>query len=111
VTPKKNICSSCKIKASGLQVTFLLYKNDYSNDNAKQWESEVFTRNIKTFNKAIGQSYHDDLDDGMEYNKTLLANLTTTIKGFKDAGIDFIPVKADLLAERGIEDNIALESS
>jgi len=28
------------------------------------WERDVFERNIKTFNKAIGQDYHDELDDG-----------------------------------------------
>jgi hypothetical protein len=111
VTPKKNICSSCKIDASGLQITFLLYKNDYSNDNAKQWEKEVFERNIKTFNKAIGKGYHDDLDDGYTYNQELLKNLTATIADIKASGVEWIPVKADYLAERGIEDNIALESS
>jgi hypothetical protein len=67
-TPKKNICSSCKLDAPGLQITFLLFKNDYSNDNAKLWEKEVFAKNIKTFNKVMGQGYHDDLDDGEEYN-------------------------------------------
>lgn len=89
----------------------MLYKNDYSNDNAKQWEKEVFERNIKTFNKAIGQGYHDDLDDGYTYNEALLKNLTATIADIKASGMKFIPVKADYLAERGIEDNIALESS
>jgi hypothetical protein len=73
--PKKNICSSCKLDAPGLQVTYLLYKNDYSNDNAKKWEKDVFENNIKTFNKAIGQGYHDDLDDGESYNQELLTKL------------------------------------
>lgn len=39
----------------------------------------MFERNVKTFNKAIGNNYHDDLDDGYTYNKDLLANLTATI--------------------------------
>jgi hypothetical protein len=89
----------------------LLFKNDYSNDNAKLWEKEVFAKNIKTFNKVMGQGYHDDLDDGEEYNPILLKNLTDTIQAAKDAGLEFTPVKADYLSERSIEDNIALESS
>ena len=51
------------------------------------------------------------MDPGYTYNDVLLKNLTTTIQDIKDSGADWIPVKADYLAERGIEDNIALESS
>lgn len=53
VEAKKNDCSSCEVKAAGLQVTVLLYKNDFSNSNAMEWEKEVFERNIKTFNKVM----------------------------------------------------------
>lgn len=30
VTPRKNDCSDCSVKAAGLEVTFLLYNNDFS---------------------------------------------------------------------------------
>jgi Niemann-Pick C1 protein len=53
-TPKKNDCSDCIVDASGLQTTFLLYNNDYSLINAEAWERDVFIRNIKSFNVAMG---------------------------------------------------------
>jgi len=53
-TPKKNDCSDCIVDASGLQTTFLLYNNDYSLINAEAWERDVFIRNIKSFNFAMG---------------------------------------------------------
>jgi len=111
VVPKKNDCSSCAVTAAGLQLAVLLYKNDYSNDNAMTWEKLVFERNIKTFNKVMGQNYHTDLDDGIMYNTDLEAKLTAAIAGYKKNGTEMIPLKADYLAERSIEDNIALETS
>jgi Niemann-Pick C1 protein len=72
-TPKRNECSSCLIDASGLQVTFLLYNNDFSLATAEAWEKDVFIRNVKSFNKAMGQDYHTDLDDGQDYNQDLIA--------------------------------------
>ena len=72
-TPKKNACSNCLIDASGLQVTFLLYNNDYSIATAEQWEKNVFIRNIKSFNKAMGEDYHTKLsDDDEKYNQDLI---------------------------------------
>lgn len=61
VTPRKNDCSDCSVKAAGLEVTFLLYNNDFSSETAKEWEKNVFIRNIKSFNKAMNTSYHTDL--------------------------------------------------
>jgi len=74
-TPKKNECSECLIDASGLQVTFLLYNNDYSKANAESWEKSVFIRNVKSFNKAMGSDYHTKLDDGETYNFDLINEL------------------------------------
>ena len=67
-TEKKNECSECLVDASGLQVTFLLYNNDYSTSNAEEWEKQVFIRNIKSFNKVMGQDYHTEMDEGVEFN-------------------------------------------
>lgn len=61
VTPRKNACSQCAVKASGLQVTFLLYNNAYSAGAAADWEKDIFIRNVKSFNKALGNEYHTDL--------------------------------------------------
>ena len=110
-TPKKNECSSCLIDASGLQVTFLLNKNDFSSDNAEAWEKDVFIRNIKTFNKAMDNDYHIDLSDGQDYNNDLMNTLKATIQKYKDQGVNLITLKADYLAERSIPDNISQESS
>ena len=72
VTPRKNDCSDCSVKAAGMEVTFLLYNNDFSSETAKEWEKKVFIRNIKSFNKAMNTSYHTDLQDNLEYNLTLI---------------------------------------
>lgn len=45
-----------------------------------QWEKQIFERNIKTFNKVMGQGYHDDLDDGMDYNQDLMDALNGVLK-------------------------------
>lgn len=70
--PKKTECSNCLVDASGLQVTFLLYKNDYSQANAESWEQSVFIRSVKSFNKAMGNDYHLELADGEDYNDELI---------------------------------------
>jgi hypothetical protein len=71
------------IEASGLQVTFLLYNNDYSKETAMEWEKNVFIRNIKSFNKAMGLDYHTKLEDGLSYNEDLIKNLTAVINKYK----------------------------
>ena len=107
VVPKKNECSECLVKASGLQVTFLLLNNLYSTGTAEDWEKNVFIRNIKSFNHAMGNDYHIDLDKGQEYNNDLIAKVQAVKNKYADSNL--IQVKADYLAERSIEDNISEE--
>ena len=62
-----------------MQFTMLLNHNAYSQYTAEEWERQVFIRNIKSFNKALGNDYHTDMDgpeDGLEYNDALIKNLT-----------------------------------
>jgi len=40
-----------------------MYNNEYSVETAEGWEKDVFIRNIKTFNKAMGNNYHTELVD------------------------------------------------
>jgi len=108
-TPKKNECSECSVNAAGLQVTFLLLNNDYSTATAEQWESDVFIRNIKSFNKAMGDDYHTELDDGEDYNQDLIDKIKV-VQGNSSYG-SMITLKADYMAERSIPDNITEESS
>jgi Niemann-Pick C1 protein len=108
-TPKKNECSNCLLDASGLQVTFLLYNNVYTTINAEAWESNVFIRNIKSFNKAIGDDYHTDLDDGLVYNDELMDQIKAVKEKYKAQGVNLKNLKADYLAERSIPDNIEVE--
>ena len=64
-------CQACRIDASGMQLTFLLNQNNYSQETAEAWEAQVFIRNWRSFNKALGNDYHTALDgpcEGMEYN-------------------------------------------
>lgn len=72
VTPRKNDCSDCSVKAAGLQITFLLYNNDFTSETAKEWEKNVFIKNIKSFNQAMNTNYHTDLAEGLDYNNTLI---------------------------------------
>jgi hypothetical protein len=61
----------------------LLYNNDFTEATTEAWEKDVFIRNIKSFNKALGNDYHTTLVDG-DYNHTLIAavqNVTNTYKG------------------------------
>jgi len=108
---KKNECSECRVDASGLQVTFLLNNNDYSTTTAMEWEKNVFIRNIKSFNKAMGQDYHTELDEGVEYNSALMDTLLAVKQKYANQGVNLMTLKADYLAERSIPDNIAEESS
>jgi Niemann-Pick C1 protein len=94
-----------------MQVTFLLNKNEYSLIATEEWERQVFIRNFKSFNKAMGNGYDDELDgplEGYTYNEELIAKLQGVKAEYPD---EIIMVKADYLAERSIEDNIVLESS
>lgn len=80
-------CEACLIDASGLQLTFLLYKNDYSLASAEEWERQVFIRNFKSFNYAIGNDYHTDMTgpmDGYDYNMTLVAQIKDVLQTYKD---------------------------
>jgi len=40
-----------------------LYNSDYSTKTAEAWEKDVFEWNIKSFNHALDNDYHTDLDD------------------------------------------------
>lgn len=57
-------------------MTFLLYNNAYSAGAAADWEKDIFIRNVKSFNKALGNDYHTDLrgfkGDDAYYNQTLI---------------------------------------
>lgn len=109
--PKKNDCSQCIVDAAGLQVTFLLYNNEYSTATAMQWEQDVFIRSIKSFNKAMNQDYHTELPDGLDYDQDLIDRVKEVISRYADQGVNLMPLKADYMAERSIPDNITEESS
>jgi hypothetical protein len=69
------VCEACKIDASGMQMTFLLSNNEYSATTAEEWERQVYIRNFKSFNKAIGMDYHTDMSGpmkGISYNEDLI---------------------------------------
>lgn len=106
-------CEACLIDASGLQLTYLLNKNDFSLSAAEEWERQVFIRNIKTFNYALGNDYHTDLtgpEEGLTYNQNLIDNINWYREDCANKSLPLITLKADYLAERSIEDNIILET-
>ena len=107
-------CDACKIDASGLQVTFLLNKNEYSLAASEEWERQVFIRNFKSFNYALGNDYHTEMDgpmEGFDYNTELISAVQAVVANYTGTSEEMVPVKADYLAERSIADNIVLESS
>ena len=109
-------CDQCRIEAGGMQFTFLLNHNEYSLETAEAWEAQVFIRNVKSFNYALGNGYHTELDGplaGEVYNQELIDQVQAVVADWKtnNPNDPIIPVKADYLAERSIEDNIILESS
>ena len=61
---------------------YLLNKNDYSLASAEEWERQVFIRNFKSFNYAIGNDYHTDMTgpmDGLDYNYTLIDQIKSVL--------------------------------
>ena len=109
-------CDQCILNAGGMQFTMLLNHNEYSQFTAEEWERQVFIRNVKSFNYALGNGYHTDMDgpmEGLDYNEDLVNNITTIVNDWNTAYPDqpLKMMKADYLAERSIEDNIKLESS
>ena len=106
-------CDACLLDASGLQMTYLLNKNDYSLAAAEEWERQVFIRNFKSFNYALGNDYHTDMSgpmEGISYNQQLIDRVHQNLTYYQDNDIPVITLKADYLAERSIEDNIVLET-
>jgi Niemann-Pick C1 protein len=94
-------------------MTYLLNKNAFSLASAEEWERQVFIRNIKSFNYALGNDYHTDMTgpmEGLDYNMTLVNQIREFVANMSAADIPMILVKADYLAERSIEDNIVLET-
>ncbi len=64
-------CDQCILDAGGMQFTFLLNHNEYSQVTAEEWERQVYIRNVKSFNKALDNGYHTDMtgpEDGLDYN-------------------------------------------
>lgn len=71
----------------------------------------VFIRNVKSFNKAMGDDYHTELPDDLTYNQDLIDQLQAVRDKYLGQGINLMNLKADYMAERSIPDNIAEESS
>ena len=103
-------CAPCGINASGFQITFLLNNNDYQLDTAMEWEKNVFIRNIKSFNTLSG--YDTKLDDDMQYNQTLIDQLTAVKNKWETKlGKPLLKIKLDYMAERSVPDNIKEETT
>ena len=71
-------CDQCIIDAGGMQFTFLLNHNAYSQYTAEEWERQVFIRNVKSFNKAMDNGYHTDMtgpEENLNYNWELIMEL------------------------------------
>ena len=71
-------CDQCEIEAGGMQFTFLLNHNAYSAYTAEEWEKQVYIRNVKSFNYALGNGYHTDMDgpeEDVDYNMDLVNEL------------------------------------
>ena len=74
---------------------------------AEEWERQVFIRNVKSFNYALNNTYHIEMDgpmEGLDYNKKLVEEIefiyTNWTSTYPDIPIELM--KADYLAERSI---------
>ena len=91
-------------------------QNDYSSTSADQWELAVFTRNIKSFNYALGNGYNDQMDyelDGYSYNQPLITRIQKIVTDWEDENGEgsVKMMKADYLSHRSIQDNYKVESA
>lgn len=80
VEKKENECSACGLKASALQTTVLLNSNAFQFESEDAWEMHVFIRNLKTFNKVVGD-YNTELPEALKeegYNTELFKILNDT---------------------------------
>ena len=106
-TNKASECEQCNLDAGGMQFTFLLNHNEYSLVTAEEWERQVFIRNVKSFNYALNNTYHIEMDgpmEGLDYNKKLVEEIEFIYTNWTSTYPD-IPIKlmkADYLAERSI---------
>jgi hypothetical protein len=98
-------CEACIIDASALMLTFLLNRSTYSEYLSADWEKEVFFRNVKSFNYAMGTNYNVNFDgplSGLSYN----FDLVYAIQNYTSQNPNLIKLKADCIAERSFDDNI-----
>lgn len=70
----------------------------------------MFIRNIRSFNLALGNGYHDEPYEDVPLNQTLIEKIKE-LKADLAKEHDLIQLKADYLAERSIPDNISEEAS
>jgi Niemann-Pick C1 protein len=94
-------CASCKTRASGFLINFLLDNNAYSYMTAREWEKRSFIRNIKTFNDYFDYTVKSlDQYPDLTYNDDLTKKLVALDKHVKELyKIDtYVPLKVDYLA-------------
>ena len=71
-------CAPCEVNARGLQLNFLINRNFYSQSSVEEWERQVFIKNVKSFNQALNNGYHNEMKgtmNGEEYNEVLIADI------------------------------------
>ena len=108
-------CEACEINAEAMQATFILNRNAYSQSSVEEWERQVFIRNVKSFNEAVNNGYHNMMKgsmSGFDYNQALISDIQTVIANWEASHPDtpIVKLKADYLAERSVTDNLKSES-
>ena len=59
-------------------MNFLINRNAYSQSSVEEWERQVFVKNVKSFNQALNNGYHNEMTktmSGEEYNEVLIADI------------------------------------
>ena len=64
-------CGPCEVNAAAMTLNFLVNRNAYSQHSVEEWELQVFIRNVKSLNQALGSGYHNEMkgaEKGLDYN-------------------------------------------
>ena len=52
-------------------MNFLVNRNAYSQHSVEEWELQVFIKNVKSLNEALGHGYHNEMKGAaqdLDYN-------------------------------------------
>ncbi len=92
------------MQSQRLVITFLMNNNKYTNPLALQWEEEAFQKYLQETNNVFDGDKVKPVSDSD-------TPLQKTIKGVYARFPDMLPIEISFMSERGIPDNLSLQTS